>query len=567
VNEQFTTYQQLQDQLDRLTAELRETRYLLEEANDTIDAIRNGEIDALIMKAEDGHQLYTLRSSDQAYRIFVEQMTTGALTLNHEGLILFSNSRFATMLDLPLHKIIGKLFCNFVTTSERERCQSLIEGAWSAGCMQEFHLTTANGTQLPVLLSLQTLTLQDGLAMSVIITDLSAQKEQQRLLEDKNNALEQARLLADELNSNLEKIVRKRTAELYENQERLSRILETMAEGVSIIDTEGKLTYANPMAQKILGLIKSQTKEYIYNDPKWANLRIDGTPLPHNEHPMIVTMAKGEPVYDYEIAVQPPDDERFYVSINAAPIRDEQGAIIGCIGTFMDVTHRRRVIQQKDEFISVASHELKTPITSLKGALQLLNRMKDRHDPLIFTKFVEQANKSLNKVSVLVDDLLNGTKVTEGQLQLRRQVFNLQSLINECCPHVRAEGVYELVIQGDTSLQVDADPHKIDQVLVNLVNNAVKYAGDSHVILINTEKVNEFAKVSVTDYGPGIAPDQLPHLFERYYRGNGSSQLLSGLGLGLYICAEVIKKHGGQIGVETTIGKGSTFWFTVPLAK
>lgn len=565
MNEQ-PTYEQLQGRLADLKAELHETKYRLDEANDTLEAIRNGEVDALVMKAEDGHQLYTLRSSDQAYRIFIEQMTTGALTLNKDGIILFSNSRFAEMTGLPLQKIVGKLFHTFFVADEQEQCKKLIDSAWDTGCKQELHLV-ANNAKMPVLLSLQTLALEDGLAMSVIITDLSVQKNQQRLLEEKNSALEHARLLANELNSNLEATVRKRTAELYANQERLSRILETMAEGVCIIDFNGKLTYANPMAQKILGLTQSQSPNQTYDNPKWPNLRIDGTLLPDSEHPMAMAMTTGEPVYDYEIAVQPPDTERFYISINAAPIRDEQGIIVGGISTFMDVTHRRKAIQQKDEFISVASHELKTPITSLKGALQLLYRMKHKPEPLKFAKFIEQANKSLNKVSVLIDDLLNGTKVTEGQLQLHKQIFSLQSLIDDCCPHVRAEGIYKLVSQGETQLKVEADLNKIDQILVNLVNNAIKYAGDSHTILINTEKVGEFAKISVTDYGPGISADQLPHLFERYYRGSAGNRQLSGLGLGLYICAEIIKKHGGQIGVETSIGQGSTFWFTVPLAK
>ena len=553
------TYQELLDQL-------KEARYQLEEANDTIEAIRNGEVDALVVKADDGHQLYTLRSSDQAYRIFVEQMTTGALTLNHDGLILFSNSRFAVMIGLPLEKVLGKLFYDFIATGERDRYQQFLDGAWNAGGKQEFHLI-AHQSQTPILLSLQTLKLEDGVAMSAIVTDLSMQKKHQQLLEEKNNALEQARKLTDELNTNLERTVRARTAELYANQERLSRVLETIAEGVAIVNTNGELTYANPMAQEILGLVPDNVSGNTYHDPQWPSLRIDGSPLPHDEHPMTMVIAKGEPIYDCEISIQPPGNERFNISTNAAPIRDEEGTIIGAIGTFTDVTHRRKAIEQKDEFISVASHELKTPITSLKGALQLLYRMKDRPDPATFSKFVEQANKSLNKVSILVDDLLNGTKVNEGQLQLHKEVFAIRTLIDDCCPHIRAEGIYHLVSTGEDQLEVEADAQKIDQVLVNLVNNAVKYGGASTTINIHTEKVKGFAKISVADKGPGIPTDQLPHIFERYYRGKGASRQSSGLGLGLYICAEIVKKHDGQIGVDSTIGKGSTFWFTLPLAN
>jgi len=151
VNDQLT-YQQLLHELAQLKAELHEMKYQLEEANDTIEAIRNGEVDALVVKAEDGHQLYTLRSSDQAYRIFVEQMTTGALTLNHDGVILFSNSRFAKMVDLPLEKVVGKLFSDFFVADEHERCIKLIDSAWNGGCKEEFDLIV-NETQMPVLLS------------------------------------------------------------------------------------------------------------------------------------------------------------------------------------------------------------------------------------------------------------------------------------------------------------------------------------------------------------------------------------------------------------------------------
>src|SRR6185312_7528002 len=111
--------------------------------------------------------LYTLRSSDQAYRIFIEQMTTGALTLNHDGVILYSNSRFAELVGLPLEKVVGKIFYSFFAVDEQHRCQKLIERAWTSGCKQEFYLV-AHDVSVPVLLSLQTLALEDGVAMSVI---------------------------------------------------------------------------------------------------------------------------------------------------------------------------------------------------------------------------------------------------------------------------------------------------------------------------------------------------------------------------------------------------------------
>ncbi|MBL4676275.1 MAG: PAS domain S-box protein, partial [Mucilaginibacter sp.] len=293
------------EELGSIKAELQESAYRLEEANDMIEAIRSGELDALVFKTNDKHELYTLSSSDQAYRIFIEQMTAGAVTLNRNGAILYSNSRFASLMGLPLEQVTGKPFCNFSAPKYAGLCRDMIDKAWVDGHKQEFTLNTVNGQELPVLLSMQTLDLAEGISMSIIITDLSEQKQHQAVLEEKNAELEDARREAIELNNNLEQTVRDRTQALYANQERLSRILETMAEGVGIIDTSGQLTYANPMAQKILGLTLEEIKERTFYDSQWTNLRVDGSDLPEDEHPMAIMMKTGQPLYDQEIAVQP----------------------------------------------------------------------------------------------------------------------------------------------------------------------------------------------------------------------------------------------------------------------
>ncbi|WP_345953824.1 ATP-binding protein [Mucilaginibacter sp. PAMB04168] len=562
-----------------LLNELSDLRIQLEEATDTIDAIRSGEIDALVVKVNDGHQLYTLKSADQTYRIFIEQMTEGAVTLSTDGNILYSNSQFAGLVNSPLEKVIGKSFFSYVTDDCQLECKELIAKAWADNIKDELTLLAADGAELPVLLSLKTLDLDEGLALSIIITDLTGQKETQKLLKQKNAELEEAQKVAQHLNATLEHTVKERTRqleknieektrveeELRSNQQQLSRILETMAEGVGIIDVEGKLIYANPMAQKILGVKEHEILKRTYDDPKWQNLRIDGTPLPDGEHPMAVIMRTGEPLFDQEIAVQPPEGERFYISINAAPLRDDNGHIVGGIGTFMDVSIRRKNIQNKDEFISVASHELRTPVTSLKASLQLLSRMKDNPSPKMLPVLIDQANKSLNKLSVLISDLLNTTKMTEGQLHLNKSSVALSSLVTECCQNVHTEAGHEVVVTGNKDLQAYADADKIEQVITNLVNNVIKYAPDAKEIIINLEKQGSMAKVSVIDKGPGIPPEKLPNLFDRYYRVDNSGIQYSGLGLGLYICSEIIKRHNGQIGAESEYGNGSTFWFTLPL--
>lgn len=352
---------------------------------------------------------------------------------------------------------------------------------------------------------------------------------------------------------------------LRTSEQRLHRILETMAEGVGVTDSSGQLVYANPMAQQILGLNESAIKDRTYDDPQWQNLRLDGSPLPSEEHPMSIMFATGKPVFDYEIGVQPPDRERFYISINAAPIFDSDGNISGGIGTFMDVTTRRMITQGKDDFISIASHELKTPVTALKAILQLLKRSHEKLPIDTRAKLLEQANKSLDKLSHLIYELLDTSRIEQGQLRLDKRPFALSELFDDCCSNLVNTSKQELIFEGATDEIVNADSHQIGQVIINFINNAIKYAPESEKIIIKAEKLNDKEiKISVKDNGPGIPKNKVEHLFERYYRTSYQGQKFTGLGLGLYISADIIKNHSGKVGVESELGKGSEFWFTLP---
>lgn len=248
------------------------------------------------------------------------------------------------------------------------------------------------------------------------------------------------------------------------------------------------------------------------------------------------------------------------------PILDAVGNPILWIGTATDIEELKGLQQQKDDFVSIASHELKTPLTSLNLSIQLINEMKENLSPQLLDNLMQRATKSLDKVVGLVEDLLNVSKLNQGHLQLNKSLFTVSKLVNECCSQVRLTEKYSIKVEGDTELKIYADPERIEQVIVNFVNNAVKYAPQSRIILVRIEKIKNFAKVSVIDRGPGIETKKIPYLFERYYRVDDSGSQYSGLGLGLYICAEIIRKHGGQINVDSDLGIGSNFWFTLPIS-
>jgi signal transduction histidine kinase len=219
---------------------------------------------------------------------------------------------------------------------------------------------------------------------------------------------------------------------------------------------------------------------------------------------------------------------------------------------------------RKDDFLSIVSHELKTPITTLKANLQMLERLKNDPQGAVFPKLIASSAKSVEKINHMVDDLLNMHRYSDNQLELDKTYFCIYDLMHVCCNHVRIDEQHELIVDGNKDLFIYADEHRIDQILVNFVNNAVKYAPDSKNISLKIEKEENEVKISVTDYGPGIPEDHIPHLFDRYWRASHSSKKYTGLGLGLYICSEIINRHNGRIGVESKLGLGSTFWFTIP---
>jgi PAS domain S-box-containing protein len=253
--------------------------------------------------------------------------------------------------------------------------------------------------------------------------------------------------------------------------------------------------------------------------------------------------------------------------IRAMPFKNADGEILKWMGACTNINEHVTALEKLDEFISVASHELKTPITTLTASLQLMQKFKDSASGIkILPRLIDQSFRSAEKINTLISDLLNTGNLKEGQMILQTAPLNVASLLNTACPHVANEGIYQIEINCHQDLEVTADEHRIEQVLVNFVNNAMKYAPESKTIFLSASAIGEHeVKISVRDTGPGITAERLPHVFDRYYRIDNSGHNYSGLGLGLYICAEIIRRHGGKIGVDSEPGKGSDFWFTLPM--
>jgi PAS domain S-box-containing protein len=353
--------------------------------------------------------------------------------------------------------------------------------------------------------------------------------------------------------------LKKENFEYQDSQTRFKTVFENSKLGNKIISPELKILQVNPAMVQLLGY---DTKEEII-----GTKILDYAPdYCHKDWKILQEKLwqKSMPSFSLESCLLKKDGTLMWCQITSILFPDN-GETLGYT-IIEDVTEKHLLRTQKEEFISVASHELKTPITTLILSLQLLTRKMNIGSDVTedMVKLCNNADKNANKLSHLVNDLLNSTKIDHGQFSLNKSAFVVADVIDGCCTHIRLEGKYTITYTGDHSLTVYADQYKIDQVLVNLVNNAVKYSPDSMEILIHVEKIPGFTKVSVTDRGKGIAPENIAKLFDRYYRIGTEHHYASGLGLGLYISAEIIKKHGGEIGVDSVLGKGSTFWFTLP---
>lgn len=276
------------------------------------------------------------------------------------------------------------------------------------------------------------------------------------------------------------------------------------------------------------------------------------------------SLKNGTP-YNSEYLIQRPDGSFHWMNASGLPSYDEDGNPAFMTGVTSDVTKRKNYETQKDDFLSIASHELKTPITSLKASIQLLERLKNKPTHEKIPKLIEQSAKSIEKITVLVDDLLNLNRLSGGKMELVKSEFIVSEMLKSCCESLSLNDSHNVKITGDLETKAFADEDRIEQVVINFLNNAVKYASQSKDVCLNVENSGQFIKISVQDFGVGIDQEVQPYLFERYFRANHEEKQYSGLGLGLYISAEIIKRHGGGIGVNSEKGKGSTFWFTIPV--
>ena len=245
---------------------------------------------------------------------------------------------------------------------------------------------------------------------------------------------------------------------------------------------------------------------------------------------------------------------------------NEYGVPLRFIGAVLDITAQKENEIRKNDFISMVSHELKTPLTSLKAHVQVLNRKARIHNDNHTSASLDKVELQIGKMSTMINSFLSVDRLESGQIHLEKSEFLLNDLILQQIEETRLiVSSHKLFFEPSVPVKIYADFEKLGQVLTNLISNAVKYSPQGGIITITCGFRAGQAFVSVSDTGIGISKRDIGHLFDRFYRVEGKyTKQISGFGIGLYLAAEIVRRHDGKIWVESEKGQGSTFYFSIP---
>ncbi|EHQ28884.1 PAS domain-containing protein [Mucilaginibacter paludis] len=362
---------------------------------------------------------------------------------------------------------------------------------------------------------------------------------------------------------NLEERVLERTEDLQESEAYLASIIETIRESLVVLDEKMRVLSVNDHFCRFFKVAENDIRGRVlfeHNDGQWN--------LPELRNLLINVLPNNNPFEGFEIENEFPNIGRKLLVLNARQVTLKGKYQNRILLAIEDITEQREIEQRKEDFISIASHEMKTPLTSIKGNLQLLQRKAQQNNDTQYLSGFETASKSIARLEKLIYDLLDVSKIQSGKVELIFSKFNFQQLIIESVNGVQATTqTHKLVMKGSSDIEVTADFGRLEQVLLNLLNNAVKYSPTGKEVIVHTCILPEYVKVSITDTGVGIHERDHKRIFERFYRADQISEKFPGVGIGLYVSNEIIKEHRGTLWVESQEGKGAVFSFTIPINR
>jgi two-component system phosphate regulon sensor histidine kinase PhoR len=331
-------------------------------------------------------------------------------------------------------------------------------------------------------------------------------------------------------------------------------LFNSMIEGLLLLDRSQKIYLANRAFKNFFGLkIELRGKTIL------EALRL------HELDELVLRVQAEGQVFDYELKL--PDLTERWLRVNAAVISNSAGEREGMIMVFHDLTRLKQLERTREEFVANVSHELRTPLSLIKGYIETLLDGAS-NNPEVAERFLKIIERNTNRLDLLIQDLLTISALESGRMKLTLQPVDLHALAEKVLAdlHARAENRKVALINELPALPTRADANRLDQVFANLVDNAIKYGRLGGKVTVSGRKLDEDRlEICVRDDGPGIPPEALDRVFERFYRvDKARSRDQGGTGLGLSIVKHIVQAHGGEVRVESELGKGATFFFTLP---
>jgi signal transduction histidine kinase len=361
-----------------------------------------------------------------------------------------------------------------------------------------------------------------------------------------------------------------RVADLAFERDRLDTVIESIVDAVIVCDEQGLITIANGGARELVGEDLADGRHTLADYGRALQPRYRGSGRFVVADDLAIAVAlRGEAVRDREeTIVRPASGHHVDLLSNAAPLRDAAGRIVGAVGVIRDVTVLGELEHAKDQFVSVAAHELKTPVAVMKGYAQMLLRAPDAVTSTLRHTLVA-IDRGADRIDRIVRQLLDISQLQTAGLELVTERFDLADLAGQVVSKYAATAPrHQLRLVREGTTEVDADRFRIESALVALVDNAIRYSPLGGIVEVSVVGEGERVMVSVSDQGVGIPDAKQALIFERFYRAHThTANDYGGMGISLFIAREVVRSHGGEVWFTSREGEGSRFCFSLPVTS